>query len=422
MRSRGLMLLCSCLALVALPGSAAAGAKGAKRTRDTVAPSIVVSVPTTGASITGTVTVAGSASDNTGVSQVQVSVDGGSYQAATGTSQWSRALDTSAYADGSHVITARATDAAGNATAATVQVQVSNVPAPRPPPPSPPSDSTAPSVTIGYPSDGMTVSGTIAVSGQASDNAALAKVEVSVDGGSYSSASGTDTWRFTLDTTKLADGSHTISARATDTSGNASSTSRAVTVKNSTSTPGIVEQLVTPEGATIQIYSDVAGWTAQGVYDMLGRNALDLARLGPGLTVKVQATYPSSTSSGVAETGGVYSDYRATIYLNGGPSTTFSERPEYVIAHEYGHAWTTYHLYMSQSGSWSAWLSARSLMGDPRVDSTYNWSKNEMIADDYRMLFGTPAAISGAAYINPDAPDPRNVPGLRDFFLTSWAK
>src|SRR5215211_5390928 len=69
MRSRGLMLLCSCLALVALPGSAAAGAKGAKRTRDTVAPSIVVSVPTTGASITGTVTVAGSASDNTGVSQ-----------------------------------------------------------------------------------------------------------------------------------------------------------------------------------------------------------------------------------------------------------------------------------------------------------------------------------------------------------------
>jgi hypothetical protein len=44
-----------------------------------------------------------------------------------------------------------------------------------------------------------------------------------------------------------------------------------------------------------------------------------------------------------------------------------------------------------------------------------------MIADDYRMLFGTPAAISEAKYINPYIADPRNVPGLRDWFINTWA-
>ena len=48
------------------------------------------------------------------------------------------------------------------------------------------------------------------------------------------------------------------------------------------------------------------------------------------------------------------------------------------------------------------------------------WSRNEMIADDYRLLFGTAAAQSEMGYVNPDVPDPRNVPGLKDFFVSVW--
>ena len=122
-----------------------------------------------------------------------------------------------------------------------------------------------------------------------------------------------------------------------------------------------------------------------------------------------------------SQTNGVYTSFRATIYLKAVAGTVFPARPDDVVAHEYGCVWALYHLYMSHHGDWSLWLQARGILGDPRVDSTFSWSKNEMLADDYRMLFGSPAAQSEAAYINPDVPDPRNVPGLRDFFLSVWA-
>jgi hypothetical protein len=76
---------------------------------------------------------------------------------------------------------------------------------------------------------------------------------------------------------------------------------------------------------------------------------------------------------------------------------------------------------MSHSGDWTSYLTARGLLNDPRVDTTYAWSKREMIADDYRVLFGTPTAVSQATYLNPDAPDPRTVPGLKDWFQGVWA-
>jgi hypothetical protein len=281
-------------------------------------------------------------------------------------------------------------------------------------------DVTPPWVQIASPSAGATLSGTATISGTASDGGQVAGVAVSVDGGAFQPAQGTTSWSYGLDTRAYPDGGHTISVRATDAAGNAASSSVAVTVQNALP-PGVAQQLVTPEGATIQISSDVAGWTAQQVYDLLKANALELSRIGPSLTVKVQTTYATGTSASASQTNGVYGNYRATMYLQALPGTVFSERPDDVVAHEYGHVWTLYHLYVSHGGDWSPYLSARGILGDPRVDSSFGWSKNEMIADDYRLLFGTSAAQSEAAYLNPDLPDPRSVPGLRDFFLSVWA-
>ena len=45
-----------------------------------------------------------------------------------------------------------------------------------------------------------------------------------------------------------------------------------------------------------------------------------------------------------------------------------------------------------------------------------------MIAEDYRLLFSSPTAL--AQWPNPmnsKITDPRDVPGLRDFFLSVWA-
>ena len=404
----------------ASPASAARGGKP-KPAADTTAPVVAIGTPSADATLAGTMSVAGTASDNTNLAKVEVSVDGGPYGLASGTSSWNDSIDTTAYGDGAHTLAARATDASGNRTVVTVAVSFANSSPATSPSPPPPVDTTPPLVAIDYPSGGATLAGSVWVSGTASDETGLALVEVSVDAGAFQPATGTESWRKLLDTTACADGSHSITVRATDTSGNASTTRTTVNVKNSATPSGLSEQLITPEGATIQISSDVTGWSAQQVYSLLKANALELSRIGPTLKVKVQTTYASSTSASATQTNGVYGGYRATVYLQAKPGTTFTNRPDSVVAHEYGHAWTLYHLYISHQGDWSPWLAARGLLGDPRVDSTYNWSKSEMIAEDYRMLFGTSAAVSQATYTNPDVADPRNVPGLREFFLSSWA-
>jgi hypothetical protein len=166
----------------------------------------------------------------------------------------------------------------------------------------------------------------------------------------------------------------------------------------------------------------VTTWTAQQIYDLLKPNAYQLSLIGPHLTIEVQTQYASSTTMGVSGTPTTgYYNFNATIDLDARPDRVFSTRPDDVIAHEYGEAWALYHLYVSQNGNWSPYLVERGIASDPRVDSTYNWSKDEMIADDYRLLFGTQKAQDEAAYINPDVPDPRTVTGLKDWFINTWA-
>jgi hypothetical protein len=83
-------------------------------------------------------------------------------------------------------------------------------------------ESTPPTVLITSPVNGVTVAGALAVMGTASDNVAVAKVEVSIDNGGWSIATGTTNWLFSLNTATILNGLHTISARATDGSGNVS--------------------------------------------------------------------------------------------------------------------------------------------------------------------------------------------------------
>ena len=52
--------------------------------------------------------------------------------------------------------------------------------------------------------------------------------------------------------------------------------------------------------------------------------------------------------------------------------------------------WTLYHLYLSRQGDWSSYLSARGLEGDSRLDTSYAWSRTEIIADTMLMLDSRP--------------------------------
>ena len=89
------------------------------------------------------------------------------------------------------------------------------------------SDLTPPTITLQSPANGSFVNGTLAVSGTAADNAAVQKVEVSVDNGAWTTASGTGNWTLSLNTAGFINGAHVINARATDSGGNISSVSSA---------------------------------------------------------------------------------------------------------------------------------------------------------------------------------------------------
>ena len=178
----------------------------------------------------------------------------------------------------------------------------------------------------------------------------------------------------------------------------------------------------TPEGAVITI--DSASWTgtADDIYRMLLENGMDSV-VGPTLTVKVQDVYASATTAGAScctGSGGYY-NFTTTIWLDGRTTSNFTSRPDYVLGHEFGHAWTLEHLYMDQSSDWTAYLAFRGIANDPRVESTYAWSKREMIADDYRLIMGSAQAKVGA-YINPDVPAPGSIPGFAAWFRNTWAK
>ncbi len=93
---------------------------------DTTPPTTSISSPANGATVSGTVTVSASASDNVGVSRVELFVDGSLHSTDT-TSPYSFSWNTTAVSDGNHSLQTRAYDAAGNVgSSSTVSVTVSN--------------------------------------------------------------------------------------------------------------------------------------------------------------------------------------------------------------------------------------------------------------------------------------------------------
>lgn len=138
--------------VAALPTASAAGVGGRGRS-DTVPPGVSISAPGPGAAVSGTIAVAGAASDDVGLLKVKYRVDTkGNYVLASGTTSWTGSVDTTRYSDGAHVLSVRVVDSSGNGTTATVTFVIANGAAPPPPSPGPipdPSPSPAPSPSPG---------------------------------------------------------------------------------------------------------------------------------------------------------------------------------------------------------------------------------------------------------------------------------
>lgn len=97
-------------------------------------PTVAISAPANGATVSGPVTVTATPTDDRGVARVDFSVDGAAPFAGdtSGADGWSASWNSTTVANGSHRLTATATDAAGQRASATVTVTVSNSIAPTP--------------------------------------------------------------------------------------------------------------------------------------------------------------------------------------------------------------------------------------------------------------------------------------------------
>ncbi|PYT40365.1 MAG: hypothetical protein DMG45_17290 [Acidobacteria bacterium] len=107
-----------------------------------------------------------------------------------------------------------------------------------------------PTVSISNPASGATLSGTTTVSGVASDGLPITSVQLSVDGGAFSNASGTTSWSFSLNTNSLSNGAHTLTAKVNDSSGNSATSSPvSITVNNGSTTATDCSLYASPSGS-----------------------------------------------------------------------------------------------------------------------------------------------------------------------------
>jgi concanavalin A-like lectin/glucanase superfamily protein/galactose oxidase-like protein/Big-like domain-containing protein len=206
--------------------SAASNEANATVTGDTTAPTVSVTAPAEAATVGGTVNVTANATDNRGVTSVQFKVDGANLGSADTSAPYTASWNTAPVSNGAHQITAVASDAAGNsATSAVIHVTVDN--------------GSPPTVAVTAPAAGATVTGTINLTANATDDRGVSGVQFKVDGANAGAEDTSAPYSVSWDSRTVLNGARKITAVARDTDGNLV-TSAEVNVNVSNATTGLV--------------------------------------------------------------------------------------------------------------------------------------------------------------------------------------
>jgi hypothetical protein len=182
------------------------------------APTVSLTTPANGATVSSDVNFSANASNAT---SVQYKVDGVNVGSALTTSPYSYTWSSTTVANGTHTISAVATNSGGSATASAA-VTVSNT-------------TPAPTVSLTTPANNATVSGQTSLSATATN--ALG-VQFKVDGVNVGAEVTTGPYTSTWDSTSVANGTHTVSVTARNAGGTTTATAT-VTVNNVAPSPTI---------------------------------------------------------------------------------------------------------------------------------------------------------------------------------------
>jgi subtilase family protein/Big-like domain-containing protein/fervidolysin-like protein len=176
---------------------------------DSIRPTVTISNPLPGATVSGTIPVQGTAVDNVGVTRTEFYVD--NQLVSSGNASFSFSWNTAGVANGTHTLTVKAYDAASNVGESSVSVNVNNVVV---------ADSIPPTVAITTPSNGSFLGNkNVKVTVSANDNRGVTQVCIFIDG-TLKTTLTTAPYSYTLSGRKLAAGAHVITSKAWDAAGN----------------------------------------------------------------------------------------------------------------------------------------------------------------------------------------------------------
>jgi len=172
-------------------------------------PTLSVTSPANHSTVSGTVTVSGGASDDDGndtIENVRVSVDGGGWQNATGTTSWNFEWDTIAMENGEHTLKFRAFDGTDFSGVEEIVLNVQNT-----------AENIIPTISIISPADNDKVSGTVTISGSASDaDGTVVRIDISINNENWIMVTGTTSWNYQWNTKFVPDGNCEVRVRAYD--------------------------------------------------------------------------------------------------------------------------------------------------------------------------------------------------------------
>jgi hypothetical protein len=152
-------------------------------------------------------------------------------------------------------------------------------------------DSVAPTVTVTSPGAGTTLSGTVTVRATATDNVGVVNTVLQIDGGTRMTRS-LAPYQWSLDTTTVANGTHTITVLAYDTAGNVGAASVSVTVKNANDLPHpVIPQHLTSVRVAELAY---AGTPIDATATALLKSDVDLVISDPKNVAAIAAVAPNT--------------------------------------------------------------------------------------------------------------------------------
>lgn len=283
---------------------------------DTTAPTVSLTAPTNGSTVSSTTAVSANASDDISVAGVQFKLDGANLGSEDTSSPYSVSWNSALFTNGSHTLTAVARDGVGNTTtSSSVTVTVSNAP-----------DTTAPTVSMTAPANGATVFGSsVTVSASASDNVAVSGIQFKIDGANLGSEDTISPYSTTWNASGASNGTHTISAVARDPSGNTSTSSVTVTVSTPTTILGSLNLTSTsdfnPPGVS-EAFSYTASSSGQtnqlGVYIDTGNTAPTVVAGIYSNNSGAPGTLLASGSASITGTGWVSVNLSQSVNLTGG--------------------------------------------------------------------------------------------------------